>query len=97
MDNFGLDQGSQTRSLREGPMRPANNKKNEEFKAILRHFALFLQYINFELKIKNNFFQCGPRDLSLSLVRPLSHFEFETPGVDVKILKTQYYCKVQTK
>ena len=27
-------------------------------------------------------FQCGPRDLVLSLVRPASPFEFETPGLD---------------
>jgi hypothetical protein len=29
-----------------------------------------------------HFFQCGPRDLSLSLMRPASHFEFETPVIE---------------
>jgi len=37
----------------------------------------------FRWKFEGNFFhffQCGPRDLSLSLMRPASHSEFETPG-----------------
>ena len=30
---------------------------------------------------KNSFFQCGPEDLTLTLMQPESHFEFETPAL----------------
>ena len=51
------------------------------------------QYISFfndnSQTIIFHFFQCGPRDFSSSLMRPLSQFEFETPDLDViSILQT---------
>ena len=35
VSDVGLDQGSQTRGPREGLMRPANNRKNQDFYEIL--------------------------------------------------------------
>ena len=64
-----------------GPSGTANIKKSPE-KETKSHLAYFL---NLASKFKICvfiFFQCGPQDLTLSLMRPPSHFEFETPGVD---------------
>ena len=65
-------------------MRPANVRKNEYFKEILGYFTIFCPKFDLEHVILNIFFslfQCGPRDFSLSIMRPPSHFEFETPGL----------------
>ena len=58
---FGLNQGSQTRCPWEGPMRPANIKKNKILIQNLKLFGLFfLQTLIFASIF---FFQCGPKTL----------------------------------
>jgi hypothetical protein len=74
-------QGSQTCGPREGPMRPANIRKNEDFEGNIKSFCLFYQIIWFLTHNSKILFPCGPRDLTLSLMRPASQFEFETPDL----------------
>ena len=66
-------------------MRPANIRKNINFYEILGPFANFFPIYRFKTQNFQNIFslfQCGPRDLVLSLMRPASPFEFETPDVN---------------
>ncbi len=45
---------------------------------------IFHLFLVLSWKLEGNFFhffQCSPRDLSLSLMRPASHSEFETPAL----------------
>jgi hypothetical protein len=83
-----LNQGSQTRGpqatcgLREGPMRPANIRKNEDFEGNIKSFCLFFQKKRFLTHNSEFLFPCGLQDLTLSLMRPASHFEFETPALN---------------
>ena len=64
-----------------GRMRPAHLKKNLDFYRNIKEFGLFLHKHKFLLRYFFSFFQCGPQELNLSLMRPASHFEFETPDV----------------
>ena len=70
-----LKQGSQARGPREGPMWPANFRKNKIYFFANTLFLLQNSKTFFSL------FQCDPRDLPLSLMRPASHFEFEIPAL----------------
>jgi len=45
LPRFSLNQWSQTCGLREGPMRPANIRENEDFKGILSQVAYFFKNI----------------------------------------------------
>ncbi len=64
--------------------RPANIRKSEDFRG---NNELFCQ-INWFLTHNSKFlFSCGPRDITLSLMRPTTPFEFETPVLKVRILK----------
>ncbi len=78
---IAICQGSQTRGPREAPMRPANIRKNEDLKGKIELFTLLSQ-INWILTHNSRIlYSCGPRDLTLSLMRPASPFDFETPAI----------------
>ncbi len=57
-----------------------------EFLKNIQTICLFYQlFLVFSSKFEGNFFtffQCGPQDLSLSLMWLASRSEFETPGLD---------------
>ena len=55
------------------------HEENEDFKEILSHLYYFSKNIDFN--IIQNIFGYSPLDLTLSLMRPASYFEFETPGL----------------
>jgi len=80
-----LIQGAQTRgpratcSPREGLMRPANIRKKSRFER--KNWVIFYQINWFLTHNSKNLFSCGPRDLTLSLMRPASPLEFETPAL----------------
>ena len=70
-------------------MRPARGSnaawehhKNEDFSFIQRQAFFFDIYKETQSQFFS-LFQCGPRNLVLSLMRPASPFEFETPDIKV--------------
>ena len=91
---YGINQGSQTSRPRKSPMRPANVWRNGHFLKIFKHLTYCF---NKRLEIEVLFFslfQCGPRDrdLNLSLMRPASHSEFDTPGIKrMRLLMTRNF------
>ncbi len=76
-----IKQGSQTRGPREAPMRPANIRKNEYMKGKIELFSQINWILTHNSKI---LYSCGPRDLTLSLMRPANPFEFETQTPAIK-------------
>ena len=73
-------QGSQTRSPREGLMRPVNVRKNENF-CLMKIFYLIFQNLIGNSKLFFQFSMC-PQDLFLESHAAPSQFELETPVVE---------------
>jgi len=81
-----LQQRSQTRGPREGPMRPANIRKKEDNKINIGQMGLFFQKHWVLTQKKIFIFECGLPYPAFSLMRPARQFEFETPVLQSLIL-----------
>jgi len=70
-----LNQWSQTRG-------PRTSKNSAGFFKFVDNLPIFQLFLDFSWNFFFTFFQCSQRDLSLSLMRPESHSEFETPDLN---------------
>jgi len=81
-----LEKRSQTCRPQEGPMRPANIRKNGDFKRNIGPIGLFSQKHWILTQKCFLHFKCGPPDLAFSVMRSARHFEFETPALECHVL-----------